>query len=69
MERDPIVDEVRRVRREIEAACGNDPQRYYEHLTELQKKYADRLVRLGPKPALAVPLVAEGKAPYGKPTG
>lgn len=67
MERDPIVEEVRRVRRGIEAACGNDPQRYYEHVTELQKKYADRLVRLGPKPTLRVPAVAEGKATYGKP--
>jgi hypothetical protein len=62
---DPIVEEVRRVRREIEAECGNDAQKYFEHLAELQKKYADRLVCLGPKPALRVAAVAEGKVAYG----
>ena len=33
---------------------------------EVMKKYADRLVRLGPKPALPTAAVAEGKATYGK---
>jgi hypothetical protein len=65
MERDPIVEEVRRVRREIEAECGNDAQKYFEHLTELQKQYTDRLVCLGPKSALRPCAVAEGKAMYG----
>ena len=63
MQKDPIVEEVRKVRREIEAECGNDGRKYYAHLIELQRKYADRLVKHGSMPALTV---AEKRAPYGK---
>jgi hypothetical protein len=66
MVNDPIVEEVRKVRKAIEAACDNDPVKYAEHLRQVELKYADRLVRLGPKPALHVPAVAESKATYGK---
>jgi len=65
MIKDPVVEEVRRVRKAIEAACGNDPVKYAEHLRQVEQKYADRLVRLGPKPALRTRAVAEGKAAYG----
>ncbi|MHB8835235.1 MAG: hypothetical protein ACYC9Y_05945 [Candidatus Methylomirabilia bacterium] len=53
MQRDAVVDDVRKVRRAIEAECGSDPRKYYEHLIELQEKDKQRLVRRAPRPALA----------------
>ncbi|MBI4838678.1 MAG: hypothetical protein HY806_05960 [Nitrospirae bacterium] len=52
MEQEPILKEIRRVRHEIEAECQNDPQKYYEHIQQVQKQYSNRLVRFKPKPAL-----------------
>ena len=52
MEQEPILKEIRRIRREIEAECQNDPQKYYEHIQQIQKKYVNRLIRFKPKPAL-----------------
>ncbi|MBI4690860.1 MAG: hypothetical protein HY754_11455 [Nitrospirae bacterium] len=52
MFQDPIIKEIRKVRREIEAECQNDPGKYYEHIQKLQESYKDRLVRHKPKPAL-----------------
>ncbi len=46
---DPIVKEVRKVRKEIEEEYRGDPDRYYEHLKEVQKQYRGRLVRRSPK--------------------
>jgi hypothetical protein len=66
MVNDPIVEEVRKVRKAIEAACDNDPVKYAEHLRQVELKYTDRLVRRDPKPVLPIPAVAEGKVPYGK---
>jgi hypothetical protein len=60
------VEEVRKARREIEAACQNDPRKYYERLLEMQKEFASRLVRRVPKPALASHCVAESGPKYGK---
>ena len=47
---DPIVEEVRQVRLQIEAECKDDPQRYYAHLQEVQQKYRNRLVQRKPQP-------------------
>ena len=52
MEQEPILKEIRRIRHEIEAECQNDPQKYYEHIQQVQKQYGNRLVRFKPKPAL-----------------
>ncbi len=52
MNQEPILKEIRRIRHEIEAECQNDPQKYYEHIQQVQKKYSNRLVRFKPKPAL-----------------
>jgi hypothetical protein len=52
MEKEPILKEIRRIRREIEAECQNDPQKYYEHIQQIQKQYCNRLVHFKPKPAL-----------------
>ncbi len=48
MSPDPIIEEVRQVRREIEAECQNDPEKYYRLLLDVQEQYRDRLVRRGP---------------------
>ncbi len=52
MLRDLIVEEVRQVRHEIEAECEDDPQRYYDHIQQVQEQYRTRLVQRKPKPAL-----------------
>jgi hypothetical protein len=52
MFRDPIIEELRKIRHTIEESCDNDPEKYYVHLLEIQKQYCDRLVRREPKPAL-----------------
>jgi hypothetical protein len=52
MSRDPIIDEIREVRRKIEAECNDDADKYYEHLLDVQDKYKNRLVRREPQPAL-----------------
>lgn len=52
MLRDPIIEEVRKVRHKIETDCENDPQKYYKHIQQVQEKYRNRLVQRKPKPAL-----------------
>ena len=52
MYNDPIVEEVRNVRREIEAECHDDPNEYLRYVQEVQDRFKDRLVRGKPKPAL-----------------
>ena len=41
---DQVIDEIREIRKQIFAECGNDPQRLVEHYMEFQKQFADRLV-------------------------
>jgi hypothetical protein len=45
MKPDPAIEEIRAVRREISAEHGHDTHRLIEHYRELEKKYADRMVR------------------------
>jgi len=52
MLRDPIVEEVRQVRHEIEADCENDPHKFYEHIRKMQETYRNQLIQRTPKPAL-----------------
>ena len=51
MYNDPIVEEVRKIRHEIEAECHHDPDEYQRYLQQVQKRFKDRLVRGEPKPA------------------
>ncbi len=44
MWQDPIVDEVRRVRFEIEKECEEDFAQIYERALEVQKKVAGKLI-------------------------
>jgi len=48
--KDPIVEEVRKVRRQIEEEFDHDVNKYLDHVYEQQKRYGDRLVRRQPKP-------------------
>jgi len=40
----PIIEEVRKRRRELSERFGNDLRAYYEHLREVQAKYGSRIV-------------------------
>ena len=42
---DPLVDEVRSIRREISERFGNDVDRLCEHLESLEMTVGERLVR------------------------
>lgn len=41
---DPIVEETRMIRREIESECDNDFDRLAAKASEIQKRYGERLV-------------------------
>ena len=49
MTQDSIIKEVREIRHQIDEECGQDPEKYYQHLQGLQKKHAKRLVCRQPK--------------------
>jgi hypothetical protein len=61
MNSDPVIDEVRAVRRKISASYGHDVRKMIADHMKQQERYADRLVRLAPargssgrrKPAVA----------------
>ena len=48
---DPALDEIREVRHRISEQFGHDPRKLIEYYMELQKEYADRLVRFADLPA------------------
>lgn len=52
MVRDPILEELRKIRHTIEKSYDNDPEKYYLHLLDIQNMYRDRLVCRKPTPAL-----------------
>jgi hypothetical protein len=41
---DPVIDEIREVRRQISSKCGHDPEQLTAYYQELQKQYTDRLI-------------------------
>ena len=41
---DPVIDEIREVRRRISARCGHDPTQLVSFYMEMQKQYQDRLI-------------------------
>jgi hypothetical protein len=41
---DPVIDEIREVRRRISAQFDHDPKKLVEYYMELQKRHADRLI-------------------------
>jgi hypothetical protein len=50
MKTDPIVEQVRQVRRQIEDENQQDPELFYQYLKKIQEPLSDRLVRCQPKP-------------------
>ena len=50
---DPVIERIREVRHRISAEFGHDTKRLIDHYIELQKKYADRLVKPSQKPESA----------------
>jgi len=49
MARDPVVDEVRRVRMQIDSECEEDSEKYFAYFQRLQRQYGERLVRRSPR--------------------
>jgi hypothetical protein len=43
-ERDPVIDEIRKVRHAISERVAHDPARLVAYYIELQKQYRDRLI-------------------------
>jgi hypothetical protein len=52
MHDDPILKEIRHIRRTIDEELAGDGQKFYEFLFQVQRRYTTRLVRRGPKPRL-----------------
>ncbi len=48
--KDPIVEEVRRVRKKIESDLGNDWDTLTRHLIDRQKSLSPKVVSYAPKP-------------------
>jgi hypothetical protein len=59
---DPVIDEVRAIRRRISAQFDHDPVKLVAHYIELQKRHADRLIGGAGKSAPEDDLV-EGSGP------
>jgi hypothetical protein len=49
MHDDPLIGELRHIRRTFEEECEDNHQKYYEYLSQSQRKYMDRLIRRRPK--------------------
>jgi hypothetical protein len=41
---DPVIDEVREVRRRISEQCGHDPDRLVAYYMEFQQQFRDRMI-------------------------
>jgi hypothetical protein len=50
---DPIVEETRRARRELDAEFGGDLEALFAYFQELENENAERVVKLAPKPPVA----------------
>ena len=46
---DPIVEETREARRQLDAEFGGDLEALYVYLREIERENADRVVKLDPK--------------------
>jgi len=53
MKTDPIVEQVRQVRKQIEDETHQDPELFYQHLKKIQIPLSGRLVCRQPKPLAA----------------
>jgi len=46
---DPIIEETREARRQLDAEFGGDLKALYAYLREIERENADRVVKLDPK--------------------
>ena len=51
---DPIVDETREARRQLDAEFGGDLEALFVYLREIEHQNADRVVKLEPKPPVSI---------------
>ena len=63
MWKDPIVEEIRRIRLSIEKECHGNSNEILNYAIEIQKKYLDRLVSK-PKHVEEQPLISETKLSF-----
>lgn len=54
MKTDPIVEQVRQIRRKIEDENQQDAELFYQHLKKMQERLSDRLVCRKPKPLVTI---------------
>lgn len=47
--RDPIVEEIRKIRKEIEDEYDNDVKKHLQHIYKTQKKHSGRLISRKPR--------------------
>lgn len=52
---DPVIDEIREVRKRISSQFDHDPQRIVEYYMQLQEQHRDRLVDLRSRAETIVP--------------
>jgi hypothetical protein len=64
MHNDPIVDEVRRHRPEIETECQGDFAQIYARALELQKKMAGKVVSRPEPTKITMPEIDEERSAY-----
>ena len=50
MATDPIIQQVRDIRKDIDRETQNDPERYFQTMMTWQKKLLGRIVRRKPRP-------------------
>lgn len=49
---DPLIDEIREIRKRISEAHGNDVRKLCDHLREIEARYPERVVRRPAKPRI-----------------
>jgi hypothetical protein len=51
---DPIVEETREARRQLDAEFGGDLEALFAYLREIEHENAEKVVKLAPKPPVSV---------------
>jgi hypothetical protein len=51
---DPIVEETREARRQLDAEFGGDLAALFVYLREIERENSDRVIKLEPKPPVSV---------------
>jgi hypothetical protein len=52
MHDDPILQEIRHIRRTIDEEYGDNGQKFFEFLAQMQRRYTNRLVCRSSRPRL-----------------